>query len=73
MPVVNGGELLESAMENGCLCRHRALITGKGLLEADLTRVAKYGTRYFAKPIDLDEFYGWLDRVEQQIFNRHAA
>ena len=73
MPVVNGVELLESAKENGCLCRHLALITGAGLLETDLIRLAKYGTRHFTKPLDLDEFYGWLDRVEQQILNLHAA
>lgn len=64
MPGINGVELLESAMKNGCHCRHLALITGKGLMVGDLIRVAKYGTRYFTKPLDFDDFYDWLDHVE---------
>lgn len=73
MPEMNGVELLESAMEKGCHCRHLALISAKGLMEADLLRVVKYGTRYFTKPLDLDDFYSWLDRVEQQIYGRFSA
>jgi len=71
MPVVNGVELLESAMENGCHCRHLALLSAKGLMEADMSRMTKYGTRYFAKPLDLDDFYPWLDLVEKEIYAHH--
>jgi len=73
MPFANGVELLESSIKKGCHCRHLALIAGKGLLEGDLLRVAKYGTRYFLKPIDLDDFYPWLDRVEQDIGLRFSG
>ena len=72
MPDVNGVELLEMSTKKGCHCRHLALIAGKGLLEGDLLRVAKFGTRYFLKPIDLDDFYPWLDRVEQDIDHRFS-
>ena len=67
MPAVNGVELLESAIKKGCRCRHLALISGAGLPEGDLIRMAKYGTRYFLKPLDFDDFYGWLDRVEVDV------
>ena len=73
MPVVNGVELLESAIEKGCHCRHLALMSAKGLMEADMRRLAKYGTRYFTKPLDLDDFYPWLDRVEKEIYERPSA
>ena len=67
MPVVNGVELLESAISKGCRCRHFAVISGNTMLESDLIRMAKYGTRFFTKPLDLDDFYDWLDRVEKEI------
>jgi len=72
MPVMNGVDLLESVMSKGCHCRHLALISGHGLANSDLLRVAKYGTRYFLKPLDLDDFYPWLDKVEQHIHNSHT-
>ena len=71
LPVVNGVELLESAMEKGCHCRHLALMSAKGLMETDMNRVTKYGTRYFTKPLDLDDFYPWLDLVEKEIYEHH--
>jgi len=73
MPVVNGVELLESAIEKGCHCRHLALMSAKGLMEADMRRLAKYGTRYFTKPLDLDDFYPWLDKVEKEIAERPSV
>ena len=73
MPVVNGVQLLESSIKKGCRCRHLALITGSGLMESDLIRMAKYGTRYFLKPLDLDEFYSWLDRVEREVGSSRPA
>jgi len=62
---VNGVELLESTMKKGCRCRHLALISGRGILETDLMRLAKYGTRHFTKPLNLDDFNAWLDRIER--------
>jgi CheY-like chemotaxis protein len=65
MPSVSGLELLETIMKKGCRCRNLALISGKGLDHADLIRMAKYGTRYFAKPLDLAEFNTWIDRIDK--------
>jgi len=73
MPAINGADLLEGVIKKGCRCRHVALISGKGMKEADLIRMAKYGTRYFIKPIDLAQFYAWLDRVEHDIAMVHSA
>ncbi len=73
MPVMNGVDFLESIIQKGCHCRHLALISGYGIMDNDLMRMKKSGVRYFAKPIDLDDFYGWLDRVEQDVLVSHAA
>lgn len=73
MSPVSGVELLESSIKRGCQCRHYALISGTGFREPDLTKMAKYGTRFFLKPIDLDDFYPWLDRVEHEIAQRRPA
>jgi len=64
MPLVNGMELLELAMKKGCRCRNLALISGKGMEQEDLIRMAKYGTRYFTKPLELAEFNDWIDRID---------
>ena len=73
MPVISGVELLEMAINNGCRCRHFALITGHGFKECDLIRMAKYGTRYFTKPINLYDIYDWLDRGEQEVSKSHPG
>ena len=67
MPVVNGAELLESHAKKGCRCRYLALMSGAGIPHLDLKRLAKYGTRYFSKPLDFNYFYAWIDCVEQDI------
>jgi len=67
MPGVNGVELLELSKKKGCRCRHFALISGNGLQEDNLLRIHKIGTRYFAKPLDLDEFHSWLDHIERDL------
>lgn len=67
MPVVSGVELLESTIKKGCRCRHFAIISGNDITEMNLIRMAKYGTRFFTKPLDLDDFYDWLDIVEQEM------
>ncbi len=73
MPVVNGVELLEGFVRKGCRCRHLALISGNELAEAEFGRISNYGARFFAKPLDLDDFYDWLDWVEQEIVARHPG
>ena len=72
MPSMNGLDLLEYNIGKGCRCRHLALISGVEIPEPYLFRLAKYGIRYFGKPLDFDYFYDWLDRVEYEI-TEHCA
>jgi len=72
MPTVNGVELLESLVGKGCRCRHLALISGDTSSLSHYSRVAKFGTRYFTKPLDIDDFYDWLDRVELDTIQQHS-
>jgi DNA-binding response OmpR family regulator len=67
MPSMSGVDLLEPFIKKGCRCRHIAMIAGKGFTEAELIRMAKFGTYYFTKPLDLDDFHAWLDRVEREV------
>jgi len=62
MPNMNGADLLESAMKNGCSCRHIAIISGAEIPEADMMRVAKFGTRFFLKSRSFGDFYDWLSQ-----------
>jgi len=64
MPQVNGMEFLMYAYERRCRCKNVAIITGKGVDEANMIRMAKLGVRYFLKPIDFDELYDWMSRVQ---------
>lgn len=73
MPVVNGVELLKGFVRKGCRCRHLALISGNRLAETEFGRISDYGARFFTKPLDLDDFYDWLDWVEQEIVGRHSG
>ena len=67
MPRMNGMEVLEFQMKKGCRCRHLALISGKPPSETALIRLAKYGTRFFPKPLPLDDFFTWLGHVEHEV------
>jgi CheY-like chemotaxis protein len=73
MPRVNGVEFVESFLNKGCQCRHIAIISGDNLKQLDLNRMAKHRTRFFTKPLDLDDFYDWLDQIEQGIFEPPPA
>jgi CheY-like chemotaxis protein len=75
MPVLNGLELLESFIKKGCRCRHFAIISGEGILDIieNLKRVTKFGTRFFTKPLNHDDFYDWLAQVEKEIIGHHSA
>ncbi len=64
MPVMKGDELLTSRIDKGCRCRHLALITGTQLSEPELLKLADYGIRYFKKPLELSEFFTWLNQIE---------
>ena len=63
MPKVNGLQFVETVINKGCKCKHIALVTGKGLEEEDLHKMAKLNVRCFQKPFDLDEFDAWLLRT----------
>lgn len=66
MPIVNGIDFLVNVLQRGCKCNHIAIFTGKGLDEEDVNRMAKYGSRHFLKPLDFDEMFDWIDRVERK-------
>ena len=63
MPKVNGVKFVEAVVNKGCRCKHIALLTGQGLDEHDLLRMAKLNVRCFWKPFDIHEFDAWLFRV----------
>jgi len=65
MPKVNGMQFIEAVYKKGCKCQNVALIAGKEFADTDLNRMAKFGTRFFTKPFDFDEFDAWLVRMEQ--------
>lgn len=66
LPTMSGVEFVETLLGNGCSCRHIALVTGRDLDEADMIRVARYGTRFFTKPLELVHLHDWLSRVEAE-------
>jgi len=65
MPKVGGIKFIETVFKKGCKCKHLALIADKALDVGSLNRMAKYGTRFFMKPLDFDELDEWLVRAEQ--------
>ena len=73
MPTISGIELLEPFIKQGCNCRHLAMIAGKGFTDAELIRMAKFGTYYFTKPLDLDDFHSWLNQVERKLAENQSA
>lgn len=60
MPEVNGVKFVERLFEKGCQCRHIALLSGVLIPDKDMRRLAKYGTRFFTKPLDYAEVEAWL-------------
>jgi len=60
MPNVNGMDFIEKVYQNGYKDIRYALLTGKGIEKVNLSRMAKFGTRFFEKPLDFTEFDAWL-------------
>jgi CheY-like chemotaxis protein len=60
MPEVSGATFIETIFNKGCRCRHVAMHTGVGVSDHDMRRLAKYGTRFFTKPLDFAEFDAWM-------------
>ena len=73
MPVVNGIELLESAIRKGCRCLHLAVISATPLKDEDLAWLAHHGGRHFRKPVGLDVLNEWLDCIEREVAAGHHA
>jgi len=65
MPGVNGLKFIDTVFQKGCKCKHVALLTGKGISDQDMKRMAKLGARCFTKPLDFAEFEAWLMFREQ--------
>ncbi len=65
MPKVNGVEFLTHVYDSRCKCSHFALITGKGIPEMDMMRMAPLGARFFLKPVFCDELLAWMDRQSE--------
>ena len=70
LPDTSGADVLVSAMENTGTFPHTALMSGMDIPEDELIRLAKYGTRFFTKPLDFNDFNDWLNRVERDLANK---
>jgi DNA-binding response OmpR family regulator len=68
MPDVDGIQFIETVFKKGCKCQHVALLTGVGVSDQDMRRLAKYGTRFFTKPLDFAEFEAWM-MIREKPFN----
>lgn len=64
MPEVDGAQFIDTIKKKGCKCKRTALLSGIGVPDAVLMRLAKYGTRFFTKPLDFVEFEAWLMLTE---------
>ncbi len=68
MPGVDGIKFIEAVRKKGCKCQHVALLTGVGVSDQDMRRLAKYGTRFFTKPLDFAEFEAWM-MIREKMYN----
>lgn len=66
MPDVDGLHFVETIFTKGCKCRHVALLTGQGISNQDMKRMAEHGARCFTKPLDFAEFEAWVMFQEQR-------
>lgn len=60
MPDVNGTRFIEMVLGKGCQYRNVAVLTGIRIPDQDMRRLARYGTRFFTKPLDYAEFEAWI-------------
>lgn len=67
MPEVDGVTFINDVRKRGCQCLHSAIISSNGPTDSQLSRLAKYDTRFFIKPLDYRELFAWLDRVAGKI------
>ena len=60
MPDVTGLTFVEAVFNRKCKCKHVALLSGQGIVDEDMKRLAKHGIRFFTKPLDFAEFEAWV-------------
>jgi CheY-like chemotaxis protein len=60
MPKVNGTTFVDTLFKKRCKCQHVALLSDNGIPDQDMRRLAKYGTRFFTKPLDFAEVEAWM-------------
>jgi len=68
MPRMNGIQLLEAQVKNGCKLsiKNKALVSAY-LDDVNLKKVEQLGCAYFHKPIDFSRFSAWLAECEERI------
>jgi CheY-like chemotaxis protein len=68
MPGMNGIELLERQVENGCKLdiRNKALISGF-IDEEEMKKLTQLGCVFFRKPFRLSELSAWIDACEERM------
>ncbi len=64
MPDVSGVKFVDFVYSKGCKCKHVALLSGIGVPDREMRRLAKYGTRFFTKPLDFAEVEAWMAATE---------
>jgi DNA-binding response OmpR family regulator len=62
----NGIDFLEELFAKGCKQRQFALMSGN-FSESDLMRAASLGCTVFTKPLDMNNFMAWVEKVERAI------
>jgi len=60
MPDVDGAKFVETIIKKGCKCKRIAILSGIIIPDDVMRRLAKYGTRFFAKPLDFVEIEAWI-------------
>lgn len=53
-----------SSYTSGLALGHVALLSGIGGPDREMRRLAKYGTRFFTKPLDFAEVEAWMAATE---------
>jgi CheY-like chemotaxis protein len=68
MPRMNGIQLLEAQVKNGCKLsiKNKALVSAY-LDDVNLKKVEQLGCAYFHKPLDFSKFSAWLADCEKRI------
>ena len=66
MPLVDGLTFIKNQKIKECKAPYVAMMSG-AWGEQDLLRAKEYGCKIFSKPLNLSDFYNWLDEIENEI------